>query len=106
MQSIQDGQVLRIRHPDRLPVHVITDIEMTKTKFLIPSNMTVAEFLYNIRQAAGIKLTASQGTYVMMGKEKRVMVAATQTFALLDQEFCSDDHILRLHLYKENMFGK
>ena len=106
MQSIPPGQVLRIRHPDRIPVHIITEIPMTKTKFLIPSYMTVGGFLYNITKTAGIKLNPSEGTYVMMGEEKRVMVAATHTFDLLDQEFCSEDRILRLHLHKENIFGQ
>lgn len=106
MQAINVVQALRIKYPDRVPVHVTSKLEMSKTKFLVPSSMSLAEFQYNIRRLANIKLSPSEGLYILVGNEKKqVMASTSSTFALLDREWGSPESVLHLYLRKENMFG-
>jgi len=100
------AQTLRIKYPDRIPVHIISDIPMSKTKFLIPSAMTLGQFLFHIRKLANIDLKSSEGTFVLMGNPPdQVMVTASRTFNTLDSEFRGEDSVLKMYLHKEKIFG-
>jgi len=97
------------KYPDRVPVYVrkapsardnIYDLE--KHKYLIPSDMTMGNFLCVIRKH--VKLSPSQAIFIFISK-KNILVPTSSIFGEIYKHYVDEDKILHLEYTGENTFG-
>ena len=99
--------LIRAKHPDRIPVIVrkregdasLPDID--KRKFLVPSDLTISQFMYVIRKR--IKLAPEQAIFLFVASGTLPPSVATLK-AVYDQH-CADDGFLYMTYSGENVFG-
>lgn len=100
-----ESERIRAKYPDRLPVIAenSTDSgipEIDKKKYLIPSDLTVGQFVYVIRQR--IRLKAEQSVFVFVNN------TLPPTAALMSQiyhEHKEEDGFLYITFSGESTFG-
>jgi hypothetical protein len=113
-ERIRYSTKLAINYPDYIPViiskggndKILQDID--KTKYLIPKNLSVGEFLCIIRKK--INTDSKQAIFVFIvvkhgSKSQSILVQPSQTFEQLYNQNRSDDHFLYLVYTSENTFG-
>ncbi|XP_070574057.1 gamma-aminobutyric acid receptor-associated protein-like 2 [Ptychodera flava] len=105
-QRSREATKIREKYPDRIPVVVeksphskIPDID--KRKFLVPADLTVAQFIWIIRKR--IQLPAEQAIFVFINK---VLPTASSTMGQIYEEHKDEDHFLYVAYSGENTFGK
>ena len=93
-------------HPNRVPVYVdkkanddIPDIE--NHKYLVPKDMTVAQFMVVIRKK--IKLDPTKAVFVFVGHS--ILPPNAATFSELYTNHAHSDGILYVNFAVENTFG-
>ena len=94
------------RHPDRVPVYVekrhgsdIPDID--RHKYLIPKDMSVAQFMVIIRKR--IKIEATQAIFIFV--DNSTLPPNSALFGDLYKEHARPDRILHITFTTENTFG-
>eukprot|EP00042_Codosiga_hollandica_P028869 m.154907 g.154907 ORF g.154907 m.154907 type:complete len:131 (-) comp52901_c0_seq2:1756-2148(-) len=112
-RKLESAQV-RGKHKDRLPVIVeraprSTLAQLEKKKFLVPGNLTLAQFLTtvvrkNIRLAPELSLWLFVETNVH-GKRKQVLPPATDTLQAIYSTYADEDGFLYFMYSGENVFG-
>ena len=98
---------IRAKHPDRIPVIVhkregdasLPDID--KRKFLVPSDLTIGQFMYVIRKR--IQLAPEQAIFLFVASGTLPPSVATLK-AVYDQH-CAEDGFLYMTYSGENVFG-
>ena len=103
----QESSKILTKYPDKIPVIVqrsercksIEDI--SKNKFLVPGDLTLAQFVYVIKKR--INLGAEQSVYIFLND--KTLAAATYTLSQLYNEFRDEDGFLYLDYAGENTFG-
>ena len=96
------------KYPDRIPVicerspltKSIPDID--RRKFLVPRDLTVAEFTYVIRRR--IQLPHTTAMFVFIKKQSR-LPPSSQTMRLVYEQNMSPDAFLYMYYTGENTFG-
>jgi len=103
------------RHADRCPIIVYTDDktmlekfehkeletnEKTKCKFLVPNELTLAQFMTIVRKK--ISLSKEQALWFYIGK---VMPPTSASMGSLYAEHKKEDGFLYVRLIGENVFG-
>ncbi|XP_002163079.2 gamma-aminobutyric acid receptor-associated protein-like 2 [Hydra vulgaris] len=101
----QESTKIRSKYPDRIPVVVekaprstIQDID--KRKFLVPSDLTVAQFMYIIRKR--IQLAPEKAMFLFVNK---VLPATSATMGAIYEEHKDEDGFLYIAYSGENTFG-
>jgi len=95
--------VLRLlkRYPDKIPVYVEGE-KLTQNKFLAPYDITVAQFLYMLREK--VLLTPNESIFLFFGKRKEMMASSMIIREIYDR-LKDDDDMLYAFYSKENVFG-
>ena len=95
---------IRKKHPDRIPVKISLDkscsFTLQKVKYLVPNDLTYAQFLYVIRNK--LKLNKSTALFMFFGDE---LPRQTENMSYVYEKHCSTDGFLRATLSEENTFG-
>ena len=94
------------KYPNRIPVIVekckkcktIKDID--KTKYLVPNDMTLTQFIYVIRKR--LKITSEQAIFVFINNK---IITSTKLIKDIYNEEKDDDNFLYLNYASENTFG-
>ncbi|KAJ7374533.1 Gamma-aminobutyric acid receptor-associated protein-like 2 [Desmophyllum pertusum] len=96
---------IRAKYPDRIPVVVekapkssIQDID--KRKFLVPSDLTVAQFMYIIRKR--IQLPPEKAMFLFV---KKFFQQQVQQWVSIYEEHKDEDGFLYIAYSGENTFG-
>jgi GABA(A) receptor-associated protein len=106
---------IRAKHPDRIPVIVhkregdasLPDID--KRKFLVPSDLTIGQFMYVIRKR--IKLAPEQAIFLFVasgtpsGKPSGILPSSVATLKAVYDQHCAEDGFLYMTYSGENVFG-
>ena len=101
----EEAQRIREKYPNRIPVICecvggeVPDID--RKKYLVPSDLSMAEFLYVIRKR--IKISPEQSIYLFVGDS--VMVAGAQQMGSVYEEHKDLDGFLYTCYSGENTFG-
>ena len=102
-------QRIREKYPGHLPVFIdryakCTLPEISKNKFLIPSNFTMGQVLFLIRKRIEIRPTEAIFVYVCTKKET-LLAAGGDTIDNIYERYHDDDGLLYLKYSTENTFG-
>ena len=97
---------MRSKFPDRVPVildaHPNSHVPpIDKSKFLVPSDLTVGQFAYVIRRRISLSPTQAMFMYV-----RNVLPVSSLSFGELDAEHRDEDGFLYVTYSGENTFGK
>jgi hypothetical protein len=95
--------VLRLlkRYPEKIPVYVEGE-NISQNKFLVPYDITVAQFLYMLREK--VLLTPTQSIFLFFGKRREIMPSNMIIREIYDR-LKDDDDMLYAFYSKENVFG-
>ena len=102
------------KYPNRIPVIItsktikFTDNNKNKnnSNFIIPSNITMAEFIIMIRKRIELLQEESVFVFVIDKKTKKdIMVPASSTMETIYSQYKDDNLILKLYFEKEAVFG-
>eukprot|EP00051_Salpingoeca_urceolata_P010795 m.132755 g.132755 ORF g.132755 m.132755 type:complete len:128 (+) comp16859_c0_seq1:1920-2303(+) len=108
-----EAEKIRRKYDDRIPVIVererraaIADID--KKKYLVPGDLTVAQFTYVIRKR--ILLNPEQALWVFVeteenGKKSQVLPPTSNTMAAVYHDYKDKDGFLYITYSGENVFG-
>jgi len=103
---LQESTKIRTKYPDRVPVVVekaprsdIQDID--KRKFLVPNDISVAQFMYIIRRR--IQLPPEKAIFLFVGK---VLPQTSLNMGQIYQEHKDEDGFLYIVYSGENTFGQ
>lgn len=104
----KDSQLIRSKYPDRIPIIVEVaeglgnqDLgPLDREKYLVPADLTVAQFLYIIRKK--IKLNPEEALFIFVNG---MMVPTASDFSSLYDKHKDDDGFLYLNYSTENTFG-
>lgn len=92
---------LMSRHPEHLPVIIITNIKMSKYKFLPHKESTIAFLLTTLRGYMP-KIKPAQGLILTVNN---TMPPLSSTIEEIYKDHASPDEYLHLSVTVENMFG-
>ena len=93
------------RNPNRIPViitHLHDNLEMKRTKYLVPYDLTVGQLQYVFRKAIA-KLDASEAIFIFITKQQIIMPTSITIKQIFDEY--NDDGYLKVCVTKENTFG-
>ncbi|WFD29152.1 ubiquitin-like protein atg8 [Malassezia sp. CBS 17886] len=104
-QRSAEAERIRLKYPDRIPVICEkadkTDIPtIDKKKFLVPSDLTVGQFVYVIRKR--IKLVPEKAIFIFVGD---VLPATAAMMSAIYEEYKNEDGFLYVSYSGENTFG-
>ena len=101
-----ESSKIRTKYPDRIPVVIekapntlIPDID--KRKFLVPSDLTIAQFMFIIRKR--IQLPAEKAMFLFVDK---LLPATTATMGSIYEDYKDADGFLYIAYSGENSFGQ
>jgi len=103
---------IRSKYPDRVPIIVERDPrtssvpELDKRKYLVPTDLTVGQFLYTLRKR--IKLPPEQALFLFLVDHRNGEQQLPPTAALLsemDRRYTAKDGFLYVTYGGENVFG-
>ena len=93
------------KYPKRCPL-ILTDMNntfnLTKNKYLIPSSMTVTEFLITLRQKLKDNIKKEDAIYLFINKK---LLTSTMTFGEIYEIEKDEDNFLYCTICKEATFG-
>lgn len=107
-KNLAESQRLRIKYPDRIPIVVSKGKDcvlpnLSKNKFLVPSDLTVAQFMFVIRKR--MCLPPEQALYLMMSDlllEGGLQMTQVLEMASIKKDFDGFIHLIYL---SETTFG-
>ena len=102
----KDSETLLAKYPDRIPVIMKKGCrniaDLSQTKFLVPKDFTVREFVFMIRK----KLTMSPQQALYMSLENGTLLNCSQLMSELYHNHKTDDTVgLTILYYAESTFG-
>jgi GABA(A) receptor-associated protein len=103
-QAIADR--IKSKYQNRIPVlvwEVGKDIEVAKRKFIVPTDITIGQFLYVLRKQLK-NITAGDGIFLFI-TDVNTMLPAGDLMGKIYNEH-NVDGFLRLTVTKENAFGQ
>eukprot|EP00731_Ephydatia_muelleri_P027023 Em0018g1123a len=96
---------IREKHPDRVPV-IVEKVpggrisELDRKKYLVPGDLTVAQFMHVLRQR--IQLGATESIYLMVGG---VTPTTSASMSMIYQDHKDEDGFLYMAYNGENSMG-
>lgn len=104
-KRIKEVNRLNSRYPDRIPIIVYpsdnNQPNITKNKFLVPTEITVSQFIYVIKNY--IKLEKQDAIFVFT--KQNTLVPSSWNIHQLYKEHKANDNFLYLYYSIENTFG-
>ena len=105
-KRLKESTTMKLKHPHRCPLIVgkldtdksVPDIE--KNKYLVPFDLTMAQFLYIIRK--NIKLSHEQALFLFIDNQ---IVTPQSLIGSIHEEYKHDDGFLYVIYAGENTFG-
>ena len=96
---------IRVKYPDRIPVIVekspISDVpDLDKKKYLVPSDLTVGQFVYVIRKR--VKLSAEKAIFIFVNNK---LPPTASLMSTIYEENKDEDGFLYVLYSGENTFG-
>jgi len=90
------------KYPDRVPIKVVTNdhMDLQRTKFLVPLNLTLGSFLAVIRKYL-VSVEDYEALYIFIGGK---LYPNTSTISRIWEDQQSDYYLLAI-IAKENTFG-
>jgi GABA(A) receptor-associated protein len=102
-RRMYESKTLKLKYTDRVPVIVKPGTpQIEKFKYLVPKNVTVAEFVNVIRKQ--IKIRSFQALFVLVGGEGTLPVSKA-TMGQVYEEHRNEDGFLYITYSLENTFG-
>lgn len=104
----EEARSIRMRYPARVPVIVERAERCTsvpcidKAKFLVPSDLTVGQFVYTIRKR--IELEPEKALFVFVGGT--TLPPTSATMAAMDDAYRHEDGFLYMTYTSESTFGE
>ena len=100
-----ESDIIRKKYPDRIPVIVYKNEksdtpDIDKNKFLVPNDLSVAQFLFTIRKR--IKLRPEQSLFLFV---KNSIPRSDILLSQLYKEYKDEDGFLYITYSGENTFG-
>jgi len=104
-QRRAESERIRAKYPDRVPVicekaHGSNVPDIDKKKYLVPADLTVAQFMYVIRKR--IKLPPEEAIFLFVGN---VSPANAALLSAVHEKYQDEDGFLYLSYSGENTFG-
>jgi GABA(A) receptor-associated protein len=100
----EESKRIRMKYPDKIPVVCEklnnTDPNISKIKYLIPLEVTLAYFIFLIRK--NYILNQNEGIFLIINE---CIPPATYCFAQLYDLFSDDDGFLYINYSVESVFG-
>ena len=96
------GKKLCEKHPDRIPIvfKLKKDIELPKTKMLIPSDSTLAQVMTIVRKYIILKKCDAIFFHI-----NDIIPTNSETIGSLYDNHKNEDHVLEIVISKESTFG-
>lgn len=101
-EEIKFANQLLKKYPDRIPIIItkVSGFTLSKTKFLVPTSFTMADFINMIRQK--FKLKAAEGYFIFINDQTPPM---NKLITQLYKMHCDSVGYLKMQISKENTFG-
>uniref|UniRef100_A0A0B6ZS66 Gamma-aminobutyric acid receptor-associated protein-like 2 n=2 Tax=Arion vulgaris TaxID=1028688 RepID=A0A0B6ZS66_9EUPU len=104
-RKLESGKI-RTKYPERIPVIVERDpkshiISIDKRKFLVPNDISVAQFMWIIRKR--IQLPSEKAIFLFVGK---VLPQSSASMGQIYEEHGDEDGFLYIAYSGENTFGE
>ena len=103
-QRKDEAHKIMLKHPDRIPVIVElsgkTSFQLDKQKFLVPTNLTIGQFMYVIRKR--LKITPEKAIFFFCNNR---IPASSTLINKLYTNHKDQDTFLYLNISEENVFG-
>lgn len=107
----KESEIVKYKYPGHIPVVVLCkskDLKLTKSKYLVGSELTVGQFQFIIRKKLENSLNSTESMYIL-AKDKNKSGVLLQTSMLMGtayQNFIDEDtQMLFVEVLKENTFG-
>lgn len=101
---VRESQNILNKYPTRIPIIIEKaskcNLVLDKTKYLVPSDITVGQFMYVLRRR--IKLESSQAIFIYCNNK---ILGGIQTMGDAYAKLKDKDGFLYLHISTENTFG-
>jgi GABA(A) receptor-associated protein len=102
-----EAKRIRVKYPDRIPCvlenhHSSSLPKSDKKKFLIPTSLTMGQFIYVVRKR--IKISPEKAIFIFVG-ETSTLVSSSMVLSNVYQEHKSEDGFLYFIMNDENTFG-
>lgn len=92
------------KYPDRIPVVVDvfreSNIKINKNKYLVPSDLTVAQFIYIIRKRCTLPSEKTLFLFI-----NNCLPSSIQYMSQIYKDNVSDDGFLYINIHEETAFG-
>ena len=106
---LTDSTQIRNKYPDRIPVicEQNTSIrkkasnQINKKKYLVPLDLSVAQFIFIIRK--NIQMTSTEAIFLCVG---HIILPTNSLFIHLYEQYRDKDGFLYITYTTENVFGK
>ena len=97
-----------VRYPDRLPIvmersrsdKILGD--MDKIKYLVPTNLTITEFMVILRKR--LNITSDTAIY-LYNPDNKIILSGSNTIEYLYNKYKNEDGFLYIEYCGENVFG-
>ena len=103
-RKIESDRIME-KYPDRVPIILErandSIVEINKTKYLVPNDLTVGQFVYVIRNK--LKLTPEIGIFMFF--KNGIMVNCSSTISDCYIKYKDEDGFLYIKYSGENTFG-
>lgn len=100
-QRMRKARRLMERHPDHVPVIIVSNVRMSVVKFLPHKDSSVGEFMKSVRNYTP-KLKETDGLLIFVSD---IMPPMTMTIGELYREYSDPDGYLHVRLCRESTFG-
>ena len=102
--TLTEVERLRKKYPDRVPLLLIkgnrTSIDFPKSKFLVPSSLTLGEFLQSIRTLYKLKPEKALFFYI-----NDTLPNNGELVSVIHEQYKSEDGALHVMYSEESTFG-
>ena len=99
--SFEHSQALRLKYPQYIPIILVGDINLSKTKLLIKKEMSVSQLMSYIRTYN--KLNKREAYFLFT--ENNILLTQSSALSEIYTNFVSDNGFLFITVKKENTFG-
>lgn len=106
----KEMEIVKHKYPDHMPVIVISknkELKLSKMKYLVGSDLTVAQFQMIIRKKLENKINSTEALYLLVRhKNNGVLLQGNMTISGIYNIYTDDDiPMLFIEVCKENTFG-
>ncbi len=103
--SEEQSRKIMLKNPNRVPILVTklhNDLEMKKTKYLVPFDLTMGQLQYVFRRSIS-NVDPSEAIFIFIDKHQLLIPSSAMIKQLFDQY--NEGGFLRVTISKENTFG-